>query len=363
MTTRRDREILRCLLRLRLVRTSGLHWLFPTARMARRRLAVLRERGLIASHARGLPGGAGVGLPAYWRLTEKGLALARESFAGEAVSDAFVQRAASASVRFFEHRDAVCEVYFALVRGDAGDGDGDGDIEAVRRRAERFAWSPEHDVVLAYPAGRDVQCDRCQADVRATMRALVHRCAACGATQRGKRHRIVPDATIATRRSRARVFLELDRATESHRRCKAALASYGRYVAGGDYAADFADEHRPYVLYATTTAMRRDNLHRALRRAAIPRELSYAVLTREEAVAWLREAIFGPADGGALGVDDVDESAPVGAAPSHEQRARLAAALRQLYDDMSGQLAGTDAAWPASMDEAAALLAELDCDG
>ena len=142
--TARDAEILRTLLRVQLANTASLQRaFFPSRRPTQRRLAHLAACGLVLRHHKGLPrGGCG---PRYWRLSRPGAELVAERFPAEVIPDNIVDRAANASLRFFEHRDRVTDLYLELVR------DKHLDVSAISERADRFCWLREYDVVLEVP--------------------------------------------------------------------------------------------------------------------------------------------------------------------------------------------------------------------
>ncbi len=257
--TARDKEILRTLLRVQLANTASLQQVFfPSLRVAQRRLQVLRGRGLVRNHAKGLPGGYGARGSSYWRLTPGGLEAVVECFPDEPIPDNAVDRAAQGSLRFFEHRNQVADLYLALIA------DRHQDAAEMSRRASSFGWAGEHGVVLDYD-------------------------------KLGGSGRIVPDATI-TSPAKVRVFLELDRSTESRKRCERAVKAYSSYVRQGHYAQDFADELTPYLLYATKSNARRKSLHSAFGPIATA-SLEVVVLALPDAIQWVRRGLYGDDDG------------------------------------------------------------------
>jgi hypothetical protein len=251
--TIRDLEILRTLLRLQVATTGALaETFFTQLKLAQRRLRRLRERGLITAHERGLRGPMASDAR-YWRLTSMGLAMVAEAFPNEPVANNFLDRVAKASLRNSEHRNAIAELYLALIA------DRDQDPSEIRARAEAFRWYGDYDVVLPFHDREGVE--------------RVER-------------RIIPDATLET--PSTRIFLEVDRSTQSLSRCRHVMRSYGRHLAQGNYAATFQDQLTPYVVYVAKSKARRENLQAAADALSLP--LPVAVLTADQAPAWFSAA-------------------------------------------------------------------------
>jgi len=283
--TARDAEMLRTLLRVQLATTASLQRaFFPSRRPAQRRLQHLTACGLVERHNRGLP--RGLHGPAYWRLSRAGLQLVAERFVAEPIPDNAIDRAASASLRFFEHRDWVTDLYLELV------GDKHQDVTTIAAHADSIRWLRERDVVL---------------DV----------------AQVGRSRQLIPDATIEAPACAARFFVELDRSTESTKRCAATLRRYASHVRSGQYAARFGDDAArlggplaPHVLYVTKSLARQRSLRATFGPVALG-QLSAVVLEQSAAVAWLRDALFGKGAGLHLVPAPSDADAVLSAALDH----------------------------------------------
>ena len=235
--TSRDVEILRTLLRLQLVNTTSLQEIFfPQLRVARRRLSILRDRGLIAMHGKGLPGPMASGAR-YWRLTRRGVETVAHVLPTEPIPNHHVERVAKMSLRAFEHRDMINAVYLGVV------GDWDHEISEVRRRASSFQWFSEYDVELTYN-----KIDGAAALPR----------------------RIIPDAAVLG--NGVRYFLEIDRSTESRRRCQRKVEAYQASADQGGYNAAFPDGLPFEVIFIARTDRRAAGLTHVVdqMRATIP---------------------------------------------------------------------------------------------
>jgi hypothetical protein len=156
------------------------------------------------------------------------------------------------SLRNFEHRDLCNRVYLALVRG--------ADMAEVRARADILSWSPDGSRSLPYRRGTLAK-------------------------------RIVPDAVVTASGS-ARIFIEIDRSTETVERSRDILVGYESVVAQGEYAKAFDDDREPYVVYLTRSDARRTHLAAAASAAHLVRIRS-ACLTYNDGISWLHEAVFG----------------------------------------------------------------------
>lgn len=310
--TVRDREILRFVARVHVVNTLTVtEAFFSHRRPAQRALARLREHGLIASTQNGLRPGASQ--PRYWHLTERGRGLMEQSFPGEPLSRLAGPAAARRSLRYWEHLDAVARLYAQVIRAE--------DARAARTKADAIVWAGDHAVKLELARGRKLEA-------------------------------VIPDATVHPRDGGARIFIEVDRSTETLRRCKQVVGLYARFCAGPEYTALFEDTRRPYVLYVTKSAARRDNLRKATRGLARD-AVEVAALTSGEAVAWLHEALFGARH----------DLLPADAAPAEPRvgARRALEVLTALYDDYYATLRrledrGEDVEWPGSLHQAHALL-------
>lgn len=253
--TVRDVEILRTLLRLQVATTAQLQRAFFTqARLARRRLQVLRERGYIAVHGRGARGPYAEHGGTWWRLTADGVQMVACTYPSEPMPDNAVHRAARASLRNFEHREAIGDLYFGLIT------DRHKEPAEIAARASALMWHGEYDVALSYEAVDAAE--------------LVER-------------QVIPDATIAT--AACRYFIEIDRSTESRARCERAVVAYDRHVVQGRYAAQFPDGRPPHVVYVTRSRARAESLQRMLSRQQL--QLEVTALPLPAAVTWLRQVL------------------------------------------------------------------------
>jgi hypothetical protein len=283
--TVRDFEVLRTLLRVQVATTGALQaTFFSQLRLARRRMAALRERGYVTTHDKGLRGPMSVSAARYWRLTSQGLQVVTTRFPSERVPNNAVLRAANASLRYFEHRDAITELYLGLVATR------DKDPDEVTRRADAITWHGEYDVELEQEEAVGAE--------------LVVR-------------RIVPDATMET--SGGRFFLEIDRSTETRGRCLRTMKAYSRHVEQGRYAGLFRDERAAYLVYITRSEARAQGL-RAIA-GQLASQVPVVVLRFDEAISWLSRAAMG----------EVGAPAP-SAAGANDGQADLVTVLRDVYE-------------------------------
>ena len=224
--TNRDVEVMRTIGRVRVVRTTSLLGVFFShPRVAQRRMAVLRDSRLIAGRTQNVALHAGNAGPLYWRLTRLGAELLEERWPDEAWIDS-AARAARLSVRCFEHQDALASLYLRLVA--------DKQLEEIRTKADAIVFRGDRDVALPYSTF-------------------------------DKQRTVYPDATVWARAGGARLFVELDRSTLSHRRVARTADAYSKAVLRGAPAQVFGDERESYLVYATKTAARRDGLAKTLR--------------------------------------------------------------------------------------------------
>ena len=320
--TRRDLEILRSLSRVQACRSVDLDdVLFTSVRCAQRRMAQLRDSGLIARlPSNTIPAPQGRCAPHYWCLTTRGAEYVAEAFPDEGPDVvACAQRARSLSLRNVEHHHALVELYFRLV-GAKGD-----DVGALRAKAAAVGWCGDRVAALRY--------------------------------QHVAKNRVVrPDAVVWPWQGQNRFFIELDRSTHRHGEVKKAVAAYSRVVAQRVPDALFGDQRQNYLVFITKTAQRRDNLARALR-ATLHAGLDLVVLAQADAAAWLQQGLFGD-DGEELAVpeaesaDDTDSTLP----SAREQRA--VTLLKRLYNDVVKDAAQRKVAAPPSMQAAYDFLTE-----
>lgn len=250
--TKRDFEVLRTLVRVQLARTRSLQdTFFPNMGVARRRLRVLRSYGLVTTHNKGLPGNLAAAGGAYWRLTERGLDTFMREFPNDRVPENLVARTTRASLRCFEHRDEMTATYLRLIYSQDQDGD------EIRARSDLLDWRGEYDVKLEFS--------------RMGARRQLH---------------VIPDATLTTEGSR--VFLEVDRSTESHTRCKRSLEGYRQSIREGNYRKEFPDDLPVIVLYITKSARRAKGLQTVIDGL---RDLPFRglAMVTSKATEWLRD--------------------------------------------------------------------------
>ena len=141
------------------------------------------------------------------------------------------------------------------------------DIEDLAYRADRLDWRGEYDVELNYTE-------------------LVG--------LRYEARRIVPDATISTKDKR--IFLEVDRSTEGHKRIKTILLRYKSAFEQESYTALFPDKLPPCVLYSTKSVARAKNINATIAKLNLPYK-AYAKVG-PDAQHFVAAAVGGAADSG-----------------------------------------------------------------
>tara|TARA_R110002073_G_scaffold245043_3_gene407298 strand:- start:28869 stop:29828 length:960 start_codon:yes stop_codon:yes gene_type:complete len=264
--TKRDEEILRTLVRVQLARTMCLQWVFfPSMGVARKRLHILRGYGLITTHSKGLPGNLAVTGGQYWRLTARGLDVVLAAYPNEYEPDNLIVRTKRASLRYFEHRDEVVDTYLRLLYTS------DQNIDEIRTRADGIHWRGEYEVELASAALGDSK--------------------AC----------VIPDATLVTQGRR--LFLEIDRSTESHARCKRTIKRYANTIRFGHYRERFPDDLPASVVYITKSERRAQGLQKLMDDSY---DLPYTglAMTTRRASSWLLELTTGVAS--SVGLDPLE---------------------------------------------------------
>jgi hypothetical protein len=331
--TDRDREILRTLARVKVLSTAMVQGtLFSHKRVAQRRFAHLASAGLIARHSRGLPQAETGGVPHYWRLTPLGASAVEYHFPDEGDVAAVAERAQSLSLRNHEHQGMVAGLYLRLIA--------DKDFAEVRRKAGRLRFVGDYETSLS--------CDR-----------------------GGTRRRLVPDAVLTTRDPDAvRVFVELDRSTESHKRIEEVVRSYAACMWQGTYAEAFSDGKRPRLLYVTKTRARRERLTTTLRRVETG-EFPVEVVTDVEAPERLCAALFRAGEtvtgeeSEAPGADRAcDDAITREVSDERTLLSQTASVLRDLYADYCREIerqkaSGSRPAVPASLQRSYQLLTAL----
>ena len=264
--TKRDEEILRTLMRVQLARTMCLQWVFfPSIGVARKRLHILRGYGLITTHSKGLPGNLAVTGGQYWRLTSRGLDVVLGAYPNEYEPDNLIARTKRASLRYFEHRDEVVETYLRLLYTS------DQNIDEIRTRADGIHWRGEYEVELG------------SAELGVSQ--------AC----------VIPDATLQTQERR--LFLEIDRSTESHARCKRTITRYANSIRFGHYRKRFPDDLPVSVVYITKSERRAQGLQKLMDGVY---DLPYTglAMTTRRASSWLLEMTTGVAS--SVGLDPLE---------------------------------------------------------
>lgn len=285
----RDYEILRTLVRVQLATTASLQRVFfSDLRLARRRLLTLRSvYGFITPHSRGLPGNFAASGGQYWKLTEAGLQQFAEQFPNERIPDNHIRRSNSASLRFFDHRDSMTDLYLRLIESK------DRNIGEIQSRADVVDWRGEFEAVLQYTYLDGV---------------------------RRKQRNIIPDATLST--PHARYFLEIDRSTESREHCRRMLKAYSSALEHSSYREQFPDSLSAVVVYVTKSRKRAEGLGEVIDSIAnLP--FRGVALPMEDATGWLCDAVTEP------------PGAVPAAQPSESKSDIL---LRRFYDDYCGLL-------------------------
>ena len=270
---------------------------------------MLRSYGLITTHARGLPGNLAASGGQYWRLTTRGLDLFVETFQREHEPENLINRTKRASLRCFEHRDEMTETYLRLIYSQ------DQDIDEITSRADSLDWLGEYEVQLKVTE--------------------------MGA---GPRCRVVPDATLKA--NGQRLFLEVDRSTESHTRCKRTMKRYASSIRFGHYRKRFPDNLPALVVYITTSERRARGLQK-LMDGLVGLPYRGIAMTSKQATEWLRDQTSSlPAETPNSGREELDS---------------VCLLLRELYkeyrDFVADELAkGITMAPPKAMMEAYAYL-------
>jgi hypothetical protein len=313
----RDLEILRTLARMHFVTSAQLNaTFFPSDSVGFRRLNSLAGRDLIRRHTKGAPPRSNY---CAWRLTAGGVGAVRNEFKSEPVPEALDERLADLTLVDLEHREALTRIYLELIAGVRGLREESVDwhgvqfwLASVRDRADQFTWKADGTVVLRF---RDL----------------------------GNDQRVVPDATIESRRRSLRVFLELDRSTKPLGKIEANLERYGRFMRG-PYRAVYGDGLTPWVVYLARSEARHTNVAR-LARSYLDGACRWKVTTHEEGASWLAELLLGEAREARQ-----PDRAPGEAAPGRgdtSTRSVLHAAAHDLLRSTSDLLKGSTAEFDA----------------
>jgi hypothetical protein len=253
----RDLEVLRTLCRLRYVTGRELRAaFFASDDPGRKRLKLLSGRMVIAPHARGLPPGVNY---RAWRLTGRGLDLVSRQWPWEPAPDGLVERTAKGSLYNLHHREAINAVYLDYLRGSIAQG-APPDQDALTERANGILWYPDGDCVLRF-------------------------------ARASKPIEIVPDAVIAARQRRARVFVEVDRSSKTLSRIRENLERYADYLRL-QYRADFPDERVPHVLYVVRSMSRRGHIE-ALFRSVFASRFRWQVLLQGKTTPFIERTVLG----------------------------------------------------------------------
>jgi hypothetical protein len=253
----RDLEILRTLCRLRYVTGRELRAaFFASDDPGRKRLKMLSARMVIAPHVRGLPPGVNY---RAWRLSRRGLDLVSRQWPWEPAPDGLVERTAKGSLYNLHHREGINAVYLDYLRGSSA-ADARLDQESITERANSVFWYPDGDCALRYP-------------------------------HHDKTLELVPDAVIAARHRRVRVFLEVDRSSKTLARIRENIERYADYLRV-QYTADFPDERVPYVLYVVRSTSRRGHVS-GLFKQVFGTRFGWQVLLQGRTTAWLENTLLG----------------------------------------------------------------------
>lgn len=250
----RDQEILRALLRVRYLTTRQVAGaFFSCPRVGRRRIHRLSEYDLIRPHAKGLPEFLKY---TAWRLTPRGLDAVAHAFPEEPVPDGLIDRVTSGSLHHALHREALANLYLALIvphRSGLSESNLAGHrrwVAEMRARADAITWQPDGDVVHS-------------------------------ASDLGERMDVVPDAVARAPRQGRRIFIELDRSTKDLGRIRQGLVRYAAVLRHADLDGDVA-----YVLFVVRSAARKKNIQ------DLAGHLPVIVLRDVEAVEWLQEDLL-----------------------------------------------------------------------
>jgi hypothetical protein len=126
----------------------------------------------------------------------------------------------------------------------------------LRRCADQLSWRPDGDVVVRF-------------------RIL------------GDHFKVIPDATIASKRRRTRIFVEMDRSNKGLKRIGANLTIYRDFLEGPSvYPVSFPDGFTPVLLYIVPSDGRRRGIEEVCERV-LAKKCSWRVRTVSEAPKWL----------------------------------------------------------------------------
>jgi hypothetical protein len=297
---RRDREILRTLVRLRFLTTKQITttW-FGAAQVSRRRLQILSSRDLIRPHRRGVPEALRY---SAWRLTPLGVRTVRTMFPDEPIPDGLEEKLAQAKITDLFHREALAAVYLEFLGGveepcaEPDRRQTEYRASRMRARANHVGWQPDGDVVLRH------------------------------STVAGEL-RLVPDAILVSPRRRVRVFVEVDRSTKDLGRIRENLLTYRRIVRES-YANAYRDQFQPKLLYVVRSKARRANILTLGRELGLA-PLDLAVEVAGETTRWLEEVL----------VDRGAEEVPCPTEPDQPARRPT---VRELRDQLLAAQVGID---------------------
>jgi hypothetical protein len=195
------------------------------------------------------------------------------------------------------------------------------DEDVIRTQASAFRWLREWQVVLSFQVGDQTR-------------------------------QVVPDATIEAPHCGIRYFLELDRSTETRKRCQRTVRRYAAAVKRGAYRDLFTDELTPHVLYVTETVARAASLAAAFQELRVD-GVTVQALALPAAVSELCQALHG-AENAAVG-------APDAAWPAGEIREAVGFCrklYRAYYDELQRRKNEGDAVeWPSWLQDAYDFLA------
>lgn len=325
---RRDLEVLRTLLRLRYAMTSELQTaLFPSDRVARRRLQHLQALGLVVAHTRGFPKEVAI---RAWRLTEAGIRTVSVCFPEEPLPPGLGENLARGSLLNLEHRQGLNRIYLRLLVGDRAlprEGIDRSVASAfatrLRERAAQFSWEPDGAVVLDFQDA-------------------------------GGKHELVPDGVVTARHLPVRVFLELDRSSRGLSRLKSTFQRYehfSRYF----YAQRYTDGRTPVLLFLVPSEGRKVSFTELA--TTYLHSVRWAVEVEAEGARWLATTVCSPDV--VRTIEQTYEATvdhPSRSRPASTDTTRLGNALGELYAMAeSWARAGRDQGWEPSPKDAAVL--------
>jgi hypothetical protein len=259
----RDLEILRTIARLRYVTTPELQRaFFSHDRVARRRMQILAEMGLVHLHTKGLPPRTQWGA---WRITRRGLGRVLDHFPEEVLRDNLPERAAEGSLLDLHEHAPGNQLYLDLIAPRPPTHFVGSRVmfcrwwfHQVNRRASAICWRRMGSLWL-----------------------------------RSSSTKVVPDATLVAPARKLRVFIYFDE-PRARRSWAASLFSkhneFVPYYGPADHL--FGDGCAPYFLFLTRNVPRAHAIDRQLRSNPF-QKMPGTVVMHHDAARWLGEWIFG----------------------------------------------------------------------